>query len=385
MAKHFKYGGSTAARTLACPSWQRLSAEMPVEVGTGHGSEAAMTGSLLHECMEEKIGDGIDFADQLLKGRTYGTIELTSEMLTDKLVPAENALITLCDTYDITEFDVEPMVAVDADIGGSIDYIGSSRDGKTVLVADYKFGYNRVDVEDNAQLLFYAWCASVEPDTADFFENAERVVIAVIQPTDDLEEANFTQSIIRMNALDEFETKFLKAVVAAEDVNSAPVAGDHCTYCRAAALCPAKTGLALKATRMTGVKVAELATLIPMAEQLEKWIKEVKKVAHEQLELGTAIEGYKLVNKRAARVWTDQVAVEDTIRKAKKLKLTDGFDYKLKSPAQLEKVCKEKKIDFKKYSEYIASVSSGTTMAKASDKRSEVAPIVGLEQLNQLN
>jgi len=27
--QHYKYGGSTAARTIACPAWLELSAEMP--------------------------------------------------------------------------------------------------------------------------------------------------------------------------------------------------------------------------------------------------------------------------------------------------------------------------------------------------------------------
>ena len=73
------------------------------------------------------------------------------------------------------------------------------------------------------------------------------------------------------------------------------------------------------------------------------------------------------------------------MRKAKKIKLEQGFDYKLKSPAQLEKVCKELGVDFKQYDKLISKVTTGTTLALESDKRPASLPIAGLEQLNAMN
>ena len=123
-----------------------------------------------------------------------------------------------------------------------------------------------------------------------------------------------------------------------------------------------------------------------MAAELEKWIAEVRKLALSQLELGTPIKGYKLVNKRASRVWNDQEAVEAKVRKAKKIKKEDAYDFKLKSVAQLQKVCEQKVVDFdKEYGQYVSSVSSGTTIAKESDKRPAALPVSGLAQLNAIN
>jgi hypothetical protein len=146
-----------------------------------------------------------------------------------------------------------------------------------------------------------------------------------------------------------------------------------------------KTGLALKATRVNELTVDKLAEYLPLAEEVVAWSKEVQKLAYEQLELGTKIKGYKLVNKRASRVWNDLEAVENKVRKAKKIKIAQGFDMKLKSPAQLQKVCKELGIDFKQYEKLISAVSSGTTLAKESDKRPAALPVAGLTQLNALN
>jgi len=118
-----------------------------------------------------------------------------------------------------------------------------------------------------------------------------------------------------------------------------------------------------------------------MTKELEGWIKAVKKLAHEQAEAGVKIEGYKLVNKRATRVWNDVEAVMKKVRLAKKLKINEACDIKLKSPPQLEKLCKTKKVDFKNYSDYITAVSTGTTLVKEDDKRPEALPNLALKAL----
>ena len=69
------------------------------------------------------------------------------------------------------------------------------------------------------------------------------------------------------------------------------------------------------------------------------------------------------------------------VRLAKKIKLENACDIKLKSPPQLEKLCKSLKVDFKSYSNYIASVSYGTTLVKESDKRPEALPNLALKAL----
>jgi len=384
MAKHFKFGGSTAARTMGCPAWIRLADEVPL-VLEGTSNPAADTGTMLHNCMEEIYGDETPTPDDLLvEGREYKGQHLTQELVNEKLYPAIDAVESLLDKLDIPDggYILEPLVKIDSDIGGSIDFMAISKDKKTVLVLDYKFGHVNVDVENNKQLQFYALAAATDPATCDWFDECERIVLAIVQPNDDGDDLQTCE--ITMDDLDQFEADYLDAVTAADEPDALPAGGSWCRYCPAEATCPVKTGAALKATRVTELTAANLAEYLPLADEVVAWAKAVKTMAHEQMEMGTAIKGFKLVNKRASRVWNDQQAAEDKVRKAKKLKMVDGFDYKLKSPAQLEKVCKTLGVDFKAYTPYISSVSSGTTLAKESDKRPAAAPIAGLEQLNQL-
>lgn len=369
--KHLKYGGSTMARTTACAAWVNLSKGIP----RGPTSEAAELGTALHDAMEWVKGDNSRRARDA-EGCTFNGIEITPDMVVDKLNPAFFALQCLCINYDITNFVLEPFVELIPDLaGGSIDFLGVSADGKTAVVADYKFGYNLVDPTENAQLLFYALCADADPAVNEMFKHVENIVFAIIQPNDQGEDdmRTWTAPITRLDA---FEDEVAAAIKKAEDGDTTPNAGSHCKFCPAEAVCPIKTGLAQQAARLPAVHVDTLAQHLPLVDELEAWIKAVRKMAHEALEQGVKVEGYKLVNKRASRVWTNEADVITKVKNMRGVKFDEACNIKMKSPAQLEKVFKEKGVDFDKISDYITSVSSGTTMAKASDKRKEV-PSVG--------
>lgn len=385
MTIHLKYGGSTAARTMQCPAWHRLAEDVPREQDTSFADE----GSLLHNCMEEiydsdDIENPFEHASLMLKqGREFNGVHLEKDMVHEKLWPAITAVEKLIEDYDLEDWHCEPFVKMDSDMGGSIDMLGLSADFKTAVVADYKFGYNTVAVQGNKQARFYALCALIDDSTASWFDQVERIVLAIIQPNGDGDDLQIEE--ITLDDIDTFETSYLAAVEQSEEPTAQPKAGKECKYCPALAVCPVKTGEALQAARVSEIMADKLSEYLPIADQVIEWANKVKKMAHEQMELGVPVKGYKLVNKRATRVWTDKAAVEDKIRKAKKIKLEDGFDLKLKSPAQMEKKCKELGVKFEPYQEYISSVSSGTTLALESDKRPAALPVQGLEQLNEIN
>jgi len=378
--KHYKYGGSTAARTMGCAAWQDLSKQMPTK--RAQHNPAADQGTLLHNCMEEFMMKDCSFMAQLEQGRNYNDQQLNAEHVVDKLRPALEALQQLESDHHLIEFDCEPLVKFDDEIGGSIDYIGVSKDGKTVVLVDYKFGFVPVRAEDNKQMMFYAMCASTDPTTADMFDNCDTLILAVIQPNDN--GAVLDSVSVPYADLPAFIKQHDQAVKRSSEADSEPTSGSWCNYCPAEAICPVKTGKALQALQINELTAQALATALPMVAELESWIKTIKKTAHEQLELGVPIDGYKLVNKRASRVWNDTDSVREKIKLAKKIKLDDGFDVKLKSPAQLEKVCKTLGVDFKAYSKFISAVSSGTTLAPVSDKRPAALPLVGLKELNDM-
>jgi hypothetical protein len=103
-----------------------------------------------------------------------------------------------------------------------------------------------------------------------------------------------------------------------------------------------------------------------MADQLESFIGDARKLAQERLEKGMPVIGYKLVPKRATRQWvnTDEAAA---------WLMKQGivpFKQDLLSPAQAETALKKSKT--KLPSEMVAAVSSGNTIAVESDPRPAV-------------
>ena len=100
---HHRYGGSTFKRTLNCPAWRKLSDQMP----SGGSSSFADEGTLLHNCCEEYFlsgKDGATPADMLIEGRSYNGVELTPELVDEKLAPAINAVTSFMAVNDIEPF-----------------------------------------------------------------------------------------------------------------------------------------------------------------------------------------------------------------------------------------------------------------------------------------
>ena len=98
---------------------------------------------------------------------------------------------------------------------------------------------------------------------------------------------------------------------------------------------------------------------------LEAWIAEVKSLALRMLEDNVPVSGYKLVPKRASRVWVDEQKARDHLL-AQGLEESDITE--LRSVAQIEKAFKKRKIEMPE----VVSVSSGNTIAPESDPRSAV-------------
>ena len=368
---HLPIGGSTAARTLGCPAWLGRAAKVP----KGGSSSAADQGTLFHEVMEGYYRDDKEFKDQL--GATaYGEYTFNTDMLNELVLPAFEAAEQVFDTYDIQELMIEPFVQYIPDVaGGSIDILGVSGDGKTVVILDWKGGHGHVRAEDNKQLIFYALSAAVDRTLGAFdIKKVEKIVGVIIQPkiSHKPDVWEFTKAEV-----DAFEDELIEAIDSSEDERPRASSGSHCTWCPAAPYCPEKKVLARSALVLSKDNSEQLAEAMAMVDEVEAWAKAVRKAAHSALDRGGKVEGWKLVAKRASRVWADAGAVETRIRNAKKLKLTEGFEMKLKSPAKIEKLCKEKGIPFQPFADMAVMYSSGSTMAAEKDKR----PAIGVKEI----
>ena len=383
---HRKYGGSTAGRTRNCPAWHNIAKNMP----GGVAGFAAISGTLMHLLFERGMTDP-EFEPATLVGdkmTVEGTvITITAEMI-EKVYTAFECQITMEENHQFETVLPEVVMNTDEETGGTADIIaytlGAKKHVNIFGCGDLKTGDGHmVYAKDNDQLLFYTWQAIAKYRLEGFqFTDDTVFILYIIQPSerrDDPIDVWVTDLATIMSFVREY--KQAKKMSAAGIMEPCP--GSHCAYCPAMTICPAKTGDVGKALRIPAqsTEMKELVRGLALVDAAEEWCRAIRKTAHEQAEAGVKLEGYKLVNKRATRQWVDAPVTLSTFKKSRKLGAPDYYEQKLKSPAQMEKVCKQKGVDFKKYDSMIHLHSSGTTLAKDTDKRPEALPLARLAEM----
>lgn len=370
--KHLPFGGSTAGRTLACPAWVSLSAQYPKPASSKYADE----GNLLHDCMEERYMTDKPFLDMLTEGRAYGSMALQEEHL-DMLYTAHLATEDALREYDIAEYACEAFVQYKPDIiGGSIDMLGRSGDGKTCMVLDYKFGHNGVAVKQNPSLMFYAVCVAKDPKYSDFIKDAEQIVYVIIQPQKSSAPLVWESNRVE---LQQFESDYLKAYYIASGKNPPTQAGNHCKYCPAAAYCDTTKQQVLSSQLISPTDAGTIAEALAMIPQLKEWISTVETTAHSLLTSGAVIKGYKLVEKRAMRKWIDAKKAEAELFAEFQEKI---YEKSLLSPAKMDKLASKSGLDI---SHLIKKESSGTTLAPESSDKPAVNTLIADSLQNLVN
>jgi hypothetical protein len=103
---------------------------------------------------------------------------------------------------------------------------------------------------------------------------------------------------------------------------------------------------------------------------LEQWITDLRALAFQMLENDKPVPGWKLVNKRATRQWSNE---EKAIVELNNLGLHPYKEPTVLTPAQAEKELK--KLGAKLPDDLVVAVSSGSTLAREDDSRPAVVNV----------
>lgn len=356
MAQHSTIvGGSTAKRVIACPGSVALVQQVPPKPSSSYADE----GTLLHNVIAAVLDS--DKRPEDFLGTMHNGIELTQDRLESKLLPAL-AVLNEIDPDGQMEYAVEQVVGFgDAIPGvfGSADLVG--RIGNRGILLDWKFGDGvAVEAEENPQALFYTAAALRTEATRWAFEGVETVEVIIVQPP------HVRRWVTDLDRVRRFEADLILAVRQAQQPDAPLAAGDHCRWCAAKSICPVVTGAVERARRenIKAVNVDRLVEALGQIELLEGWIKDAREMATQLLEAGVDVPGWKMVPKRATRQWVNEGTALTALTEAgcSAEELTE-----LKSPAQVEKVLKKRKIAMPE--NLITAVSSGDTLATADDPR----------------
>jgi hypothetical protein len=369
---------------------------------TGGDNSYANEGTALHAAMEfvldvsPEVLIPTDEDARTVIGQKFNNIEITVELYNEKIAPALRAFADIIEQYDIVDYLLEIRGGIPEIPGafGTIDILGLCRSG-AIAVLDWKFGDGiYVDAVGSYQLRFYAGCA-LFTDSADVIEfiddNPEwgvdfngKIIAGIIQPRRGRDEDVWRIWEISEKDIFDFIDLCKDAVSTAVAANPPFRAGPHCWKCRNELTCEERQKIIggidpkIKPEQMD---VAALAAALHKANQIESWIKTLRAYAHKEAERGVKIPGYKLVDKRATRVYSDEEKAKGVLMR--QLKKSGAYTEKLISPAQAEKKLGKAKYN-KLLAKYTQYVSSGTTLADEHDKRQEISTENRLENVESL-
>jgi Protein of unknown function (DUF2800) len=398
---HSRFGASSAHRWTVCHGSIAAQADKPNE-----NSSFAIEGTACHTvaglCLEGNQ-DAIEYVGRMIAVEDAESVEF------DEHDHAEGVQVYL-DTIRGDEatrggkLHVEVLFhlkALHPDFWGTADCVRLGSDG-ILSVYDLKMGRGKivevVEVKDgvrkiNKQLGFYALGALAYFDNK--ISDDKQVELVVVQPRAAHRDGCVRRAVCTVGELKALGRELVAAANKCREPNPALVAGDHCTFCKAAATCPALRSLAMDTAQLdfdddTGVardafgniKMPEpmdltpqqLANVLDATEVIDAWIKSVRFHAQLVANGGHPPTGWKLVNRQARRKWKDEAKAASDLCLVFGLDESSIMSHKLKSPAQVEKLLPKPERETLQKSNLYSADSSGTTLVRESDKRSEAQP-----------
>lgn len=241
---------------------------------------------------------------------------------------------------------------------------------KELNVVDFKYGRGvAVYADHNPQMMLYALGAL---NLFDCLYDIEQVTMTIFQPR----LSSISTWTITAAELYQWAEEVLKPKAELADKGEGEfVSGSWCRFCKARNTCRARAESFLELARMEFQPPAllsdeEVAEVMEKADELSKWASDVMAYAQaEAIENGKHWDGYKLVEGRSVRKFSDEAKVEAA---AKEAGYTDIYNKSLITLTAFEKLM-GKKTFADVLGQYVTKPAGKLTLVPVSDKRPEVS------------
>ena len=238
----------------------------------------------------------------------------------------------------------------------------------TLRVVDYKHGLGvLVEAEMNPQMMFYALGAM---ELFDALYDIRKVSMTIYQPR---RENISTFEISREELLAWAETVLKPAAKLAFECKGEFRCGEWCGFCKAKHRCRARAEENLLVARHEFKLPAllddvEIEVILSKVDELTSWASDVKDYALQSALGGKSWTGWKLVEGRANRRYTDENEVIRAVCEAG----FDPFEKKVLGITAMQKLLGKTKFE-KLLSAYIEKPQGKPTLVPESDKRPEIS------------
>lgn len=365
---HALLNASGASRWLNCPPSARLEEQFPDST-----SEAAAEGTLAHALGELKLQKYFTPMAKSTFTKAHNKIKkdplYTKEMedYTDEYLDYIKSVTLGFPSAPYATIEKKVDFSMYAPEGfGTADCIVIG--GGTLYIIDLKYGKGvPVSAEKNAQMRLYALGALNEYS---LIYNIEMINMVIFQPRLDNISVDQIESAVLLNWGNAF-VKPLADLAYKGEGDFTP--GDHCRFCRAKAVCRARsvTNTALedfKGKLPPLISNEEVGDLLLKAQDLAKWAKDLEEYALSACLAGENIPGWKAVEGRSNRAFTDIDAAFKAIKEKGLAKEEVLYIRKPITLTETEKLIGKKEFETA-LSEFVIKPPGKPALAKATDKR----------------
>lgn len=373
---HAVLGASSAHRWMNCPGSVKLCEGVP-DKGSSYAEEGTLAHSLAELIINYNLGrlTKTEFNKQLkiLKQNTFYCQEMQDyieDYVRNVWELTNEAKSHSKDAELLTEQRLDFSDWVPGGFGtGDVVIVYD----KVIHIVDLKYGKGvGVSAEKNPQLMLYGLGALA---TYDMLYDIETVKLTIIQPRLD----NISTYEISAAELLEWGENVVKP--AAEEALSDGArceAGDWCRWCKVKATCRARKDAMTELAKMEFrdarlLDDSEIGEVLRLADQLTAWAGDVKEYAQQEAENGKKWDGWKLVEGRSNRKYSDETQVAQALIQAGYAESL-LYERKLYGITAMEKIIGKKSLaEF--CGDLIIKPAGKPVLVPESDKRPELSSV----------
>lgn len=360
MGAHSDKGPSSSERWIHCPQSVPLCADMPNE-STSYAEEGTQAHSLCEYLLKKEMG--IEVEDPRPNLSYYNAeMEECCQGYRDYVMELYEDARRVCSDPVLL---VEQRITYERFVSGGFgtaDCILIS-DG-TLNVVDFKYGAGvEVDAKGNSQMRIYALGAL---EVFDALYDVQKVKMTIYQPR----KSNISMDEISREELYEWAETVLKPAAEQADNGTGEFhAGDWCRFCKARSICRerARENLLLAAYEFASpplLEDGEILDILSKVDRLISWANDIKEYALQEAVAGREWNGWKLVEGRSIRKYTNEKSVAEAVETAG----YNPWQQKLLSITEMEKMLGKKKFQ-EILGELCIKPQGKPVLVRADDKR----------------
>lgn len=312
MGKHALLSASSSHRWLECPPSAKLCSEQE-----DRASPYAQQGTDCHELcaylVEKSLGrdvqdptENLDYYDQEMQDCAESYRDYVMEQIEVAKQHCPDLQVLIEQRLDFSRWVENGFGTGDAVIVAD----------EVLQIIDYKHGLGvLVSAEKNPQMMCYALGAL---ELFDGLYDISKISMTIFQPRRE----NVSTYTMTKEELLAWADEVLKPTAElAYEGKGEFKAGEHCQFCKVKATCRKRAEYNLELARYdfempATLEDTEIAAILPRVDDLVAWATDLKEYALQQALSGTHYEGFKVVEGRANRKYSDEAAVASAAENA---------------------------------------------------------------------